>query len=94
MTNLIIPKEWANNFLKFQQNGDDIGLYYLDDVFEDNFNREQRLEYRNIRRLVRSLIDLNSIVIDMEYGYIRFDAVIEESYRSLIQRLIEIAENS
>lgn len=93
--NLIIPnKQWAKAFLEFRTHGDDQALLYLSDAFENAFNRYQRLQYTAIRNLVDSLIPLNKIVALMEMDEIPTDSVIEESYRNLMQRLIEIADES
>lgn len=92
---IVIPnKEWAETFLEFIRNGDDLALNYLDDVFENTFDREQRLKYTVIRNLVAGLLHLNKVVIDMEFGCVEFNSQIDEAYRQLVNALIEIAEVS
>ena len=98
-TQLIIPNpEWARTFIKFQQRSDSDALSYLDDVFEDNFNREERLKYKAIRNLVYGLIHLNTSITEFEADEtedLSYDQqLIVDGYRSLMQLLLEIAEHS
>ena len=92
MRRLLIPnKEWAANFLEFQEKGDDMALNYLNDMFEDNFDRDQRLEHKAIRGLVYGLINLHDSITEMEFGQFEKHEVIEGCYTVLMQQLIKIA---
>lgn len=90
---IIIPhKEWAKTFLELIQDGDDTALHYLDDCFEDAFDRDKRLKYLPIRKLVAAALELNMIMVLMEQDELNWDVTITEAYRALMDKLISIAE--
>lgn len=92
---LTIPnKDWAKAFIELQKASDESALQCLYDEMENTFSHSERLKYLGIRKLVDSLLALNITMIEMEVGEIEYDSVIEECYRTLMQKLTEIAEES
>ena len=93
---LCIPKlEWAETFLEFREHdGDDSALLYLMDTMENSFNRDMRLRFAAIRRLVDSAYALNYVISMMENDEIPFDTEIEEAYRKLMQKLDSLARSA
>lgn len=92
---LTIPKkQWAEEFREFLQHGDDQALNHLDSVFENTFNRAQRLEFIPIRRYVEALLCLNHVISFMEMDEIPTNIVIERAYQDMMGELIAIADSS
>ena len=58
---------------------------------ENSLDRNGRLRFIAIRRLVQALLPLNHVISLMEMGEIDYDDMIEHGYSTLMTRLDEIA---
>ena len=91
----VIPNsEWAETFLELQSASDGSALQYLSDIMENTFTKDERMKYTAIRYLVECLLCLNISVTEMENGEIEHDSGIDEQYRNLMLKLIDICEAS
>ena len=86
-----LNKEQAKEFLRLQEMGDNLGLEFYEKQFKANKNTLPPNDRAFEQKVIISAQYLNSAIMDMEMGFIKYNGMIDSAYRDIMCELVESA---